>query len=93
MISPISQTLMNSPRTIRFQLTRLLADYLVSSPRFRLPGSDGLTIEDVVIAEYPGAAAAGLVPGLPELESRHADLAASMEEFFVVNGMTRITPI
>lgn len=73
-LSPASET--------RGQTTELLAGYLLASPRFRFPGCDGLTIEEVVIAEYPRAAAAGYVPSPADLARKHTNLANAIASFF-----------
>ena len=43
-------------------LAELLAGSLLTSRGFRLPGADGMAIEDVVVTEYPAALAGGYGP-------------------------------
>jgi hypothetical protein len=64
----------------RMQL--VLANYLLSCPRFRCPGMDGASLADVVASEYPAASAAGWVPRLAELSTRHPDLTDVLADFF-----------
>jgi hypothetical protein len=47
------------------------------------PGTDGLTIDDVVVADYLVEADAGQVPLPQELIRRHPALAAAILEFFL----------
>ncbi len=68
---------------VRSRVVGLLAGQLLASPRFRCPGADGATVEEVVVAEYPGASRAGWVPGPAELASRYPDLADALASFFV----------
>ena len=63
------------------RVSELLAEYLVASGRLVWPGADGLLVEDVVLAEYAGAIAAGVVPTPAELSARHPDLAAAVAAF------------
>ncbi len=62
-------------------LVDLLAVYLATAPRLHCPGCDGLLTTEVV-AEYPVAAATGVVPGEAELCDRHPELAADIVAFF-----------
>ena len=64
-------------------LTGLLGGYLLASPWVRHPDADGLTVEDVVAAEYPAALAGGHVPGPDELARRHPELADAIGAFFM----------
>ena len=66
----------------RDRLVRLLADYLLASPRAGWPGTDGLTVSAVVAAAYPAAVSAGAVPGPAELAHRHAELADEIVTYF-----------
>ena len=53
----------------------LLAGYLLASGWVAWPGSDGMVVGELVLAEYPAAAAAGRVPAAAELRARHPHLA------------------
>ena len=64
-------------------LMELLAGFLLALPESGRPGADGLTIEDVVAADYPAAYAAGHVPGPEELARRRPDLADAVAAFFL----------
>jgi hypothetical protein len=66
----------------RADVIELLAGYLLLSARTNWPGTDGLTVEDVVVTAYLAEAAAGRVPRPRELIRRHADLADAIREFF-----------
>lgn len=77
----------NSGRARR-RMVELLAGYLLASPAFLYPGADGATVEDVVAAEYPVAAAAGRVPRPSELATRHPDLADALAAFFRVQAFS-----
>lgn len=57
------------------RVAELLAGYLLTSGRVAWPGSDGLTLEEVVEAAYLAALVAGHVPNLTELTLRHPELA------------------
>jgi hypothetical protein len=70
----------SGPDARRELLCELLLSYLAPDLR-AWPGSDGMTVEDV-LRDYPSAAAAGRVPGRPELLDQYPDLAAALEEFF-----------
>ena len=59
-------------------VAELLAGYLLASGWVAWPGSDGMVVEELVLAEYPAAAAAGRVPGAAELRARHPDLAGAV---------------
>ena len=67
----------------RERVVGLLAGYLLGSSRFRCPGMDGSTIEDVVAVEYPVACRAGWVPGPELLVADHPDLAEALASYFL----------
>jgi hypothetical protein len=50
-----------------------------------LAGGDGVTLDDV-LRSYPEAAAARLVPDLPELLRRFPDLAAEFTAWFAADA-------
>jgi hypothetical protein len=56
----------------------LLAGYLLTSGWVAWPGADGMVVEELVLAEYPAAVAAGRVPGAAELQARHPDLVGAV---------------
>ncbi len=66
---------------LRSRVVGLLAGYLLASPRFRCPGMDGASVEDMVATEYPAACAAGWVPRQAELAARHPELADALTTF------------
>jgi hypothetical protein len=68
-------------RDARSRALGLLADYLHACP-VGWPGADGLSVEVVIGAAYPAAAAAGLAPGPAELAARHPDLAGAFASLF-----------
>ncbi len=63
------------------QVRAILLGYLQCRAAALWPGSDGLTVDDI-LRSYPQAAAAGLVPDLPELRRRFPDLAESLASWF-----------
>ena len=63
------------------RVAELLAGYLVASGRVAWPGTDGLVVGELVLAEYPAAVAAGRVPGAAELRLRHPDVADEVAAF------------
>jgi hypothetical protein len=67
----------DGPRRLR----ELLLGYLQVPGGTTWPGADGLTVREVLLS-YPHAAAAGLVPGRPELAARHPELAGALRAFF-----------
>ena len=70
----------------RDAVTELLAGYLCASGCLRWPGTDGMTVGDVIEAMYPAAAAAGWVPGLDKLARQHADVADAIAAHFRADG-------
>jgi hypothetical protein len=61
-------------------LRELLLNYLQFARLPAWPGSDGQTVEEVLL-EYPDAAAAGLVPNREQLLQAHPDLADEVNAF------------
>jgi hypothetical protein len=64
-----------------WRLDELLLAYLRAANAPRWPGSDSVTIEDI-LQSYPQAAAAGLVPDLPSLRASHPELDDALRRFF-----------
>jgi hypothetical protein len=62
-------------------LHALLLELLRDADAPAWPGTDGLTLEEV-LHSYPQAAAVGLVPDLRELREQHPELADAMRAFF-----------
>jgi hypothetical protein len=65
----------------------ILLGYLQCRAAGLWPGSDGITIDDI-LASYQQAATAGRVPGLPELLRRFPDLADSLASWFAGQAAT-----
>jgi hypothetical protein len=63
------------------RLRALLLAYLRAADAPRWPGSDSVTVEEI-LRSYPQAAAAGLVPDLPALLEIHPELAKALHDFF-----------
>lgn len=59
----------------------LLTGYMLASPCVRMPGGDGLLVEDVLTG-YETLAAAGQVPCEAELCIRHPEFASRLTAFF-----------
>jgi hypothetical protein len=66
-------------RTTR-RLQELLLGYLQAGPVSGWPGSDGLTVADV-LDRYPEAVAAGEVPDWQQLLQRHPELDAELHSW------------
>lgn len=60
----------------------LLADRLCAAGVLPWPGTDGLTLEDVVRAAHHSAATAGVLPSPTELIELHPDLADDIRRYF-----------
>jgi len=65
-------------------LRELLLEYLQIAHLPAWPGSDGQTVDEVLLA-YPHAAAAGLVPNRDQLLRAHPDLADEVRALIQVN--------
>ena len=63
------------------RLRDILLDHLRQIDAHFWPGADGLTI-NAVLAGYPGAAAAGRVPGLAELMRSYPELTTELQAIF-----------
>ena len=66
----------------RTRLLDVLAWHLLTSSATVWPGTEGLTVEDVVVADYRMEAEAGHVPRPEELISQHPNLAEAIRTFF-----------
>ena len=69
----------------RRRVQELLLAYLRAAGAPPWPGADSVTVDDV-LASYPQAAAAGLVPDLPALLTSHPELADALREVFAHGG-------
>jgi hypothetical protein len=67
----------------RQRVRELLLAYLREADAPHWPGADGVTVDDV-LASYPQASAAGMVPDLPALLTSHPDLADALREVFAL---------
>jgi hypothetical protein len=63
------------------QTAESLLGYLQRRAGRLCPGGDGVTLDDI-LRSYPQAAAARLVPDLPELLRRYSDLADELTAWF-----------
>jgi hypothetical protein len=63
------------------QVRAILLGYFQCRAAHLWPGSDGMTLDDI-LRNYPQAAALGQVPTLPELRRRFPDLAAALASWF-----------
>jgi hypothetical protein len=72
--------LLSEPAPAR-QAAEILLGYLQRRAGRLWPGSDSVTVEEV-LHSYPEAAAARLVPDLPELLRRYPDLADELTAWF-----------
>ena len=62
-------------------LQEVLLAYLKAADFPLWPGTDGLTLRDVLLS-YPQAMADGRVPGREELLRKHPNLREDLESFF-----------
>jgi hypothetical protein len=62
-------------------LREVLLAYMKAADVPEWPGTDGLTLRDILLC-YPQAMAAGLVPGHMELLRKHPNLHEDLEAFF-----------
>jgi len=63
------------------QLQEVLLGHLQATNAHRWPGTDGMTVQDVLLS-YPHAIASGQAPDRQELLRRHPDLADEVEAYF-----------
>jgi hypothetical protein len=63
------------------QVRAILLGYLQCRAAALWPGSDSITLDDI-LRSYPQAAAAGRVPDLPELRRRFPDLTDALNDWF-----------
>jgi hypothetical protein len=63
------------------QVRTILLGYLQCRAAAQWPGSDGITLDDI-LRSYPQAAAVGRVPDLPQLRRRFPDLADALARWF-----------
>jgi hypothetical protein len=69
------------------QMRAILLGYLQCRAAGLWPGSDGITMDDI-LGSYRQAAAAGRVPDLAELRRRFPDLAESLASWFAGQAST-----
>jgi hypothetical protein len=62
-------------------LQEVLLAYLKAADLPQWPGTDGLTVHDILL-HYPLAMAAGRVPSRKELFRKHPNLCEELEAFF-----------
>jgi hypothetical protein len=73
--------LTSSHAAVHESVVELLTTCIFESPRAGWPGTDGMTLEDVVSC-YRAEAAVGHVPSAAELCDRHPELAGELAAFF-----------
>ena len=66
----------------QFQLTELMAEYLIAAPGIEFHGAEGMTVEEVVYAGYQDAVAKGWVPSQRELIAAYPELSDEINHFF-----------
>jgi hypothetical protein len=69
------------PDLMRERLIAVLTTYAFIADSYHWPGSDGMTVADV-LREYPANAHRCHVPDCEELCRRHPELAAMFVDFF-----------
>jgi hypothetical protein len=72
----------HAPEADRVRVIELLARYLLASNSPAWPGTDGFTVDDVVVADYLFEVNAGHVPRPNELMRCHPGLADGISAFF-----------
>ncbi len=65
------------------RVQEVLLAYLLAADALRWPGTDCLTLDEV-LHSYPLAARDGLVPDLPTLRQHHPELADILNDLFAV---------
>ncbi len=68
------------------QVRAILLGYLQCRAAALWPGSDSITVDDI-LRSYPQAAVAGRVPDLPELRRRFPDLAGPLASWFAEHAV------
>jgi hypothetical protein len=69
------------PDLMRERLFAVLTTYAFIADSYHWPGSDSMTVEDV-LREYPANARQCHVPDCAELCRRHPELASAIADFF-----------
>jgi hypothetical protein len=69
-------------------LGQILLNYLQASRTMSWPGTDGLTVDDILKC-YPLASAVGEVPDYQELCHRHPGLIAEIQSLFLLKDWPR----